>query len=53
VIIRVKTTLREALSKLPGAAVAWMIHEGWMEEWPLEITRKGRRHIQLIFTRGK
>ena len=51
-ILRIKTTLRNTLDKLPGAAVAWMIDEGWLEQWPLELTKKGKRYVQLVFLKG-
>ena len=51
-ILRVKTTLRNTLEKLPAPAVAWMIDEGWLESYPLELTRKGKRYVQLVFLRG-
>lgn len=50
-ILRVRTTLRTALDKLPAWVVAWMIDAGWLESWPLELTRKGKRNVQLVFVR--
>lgn len=50
-IIRVKTTLRQVLDKLPGPVVASMLAQGWLEEYPLELTRRGKQHIQLVFLR--
>lgn len=47
-ILRVRTSLRKALDKLPAPVVAVMINEGWLESWPLEITRKGRRMIKVV-----
>jgi hypothetical protein len=50
-ILRVRTTLRNALDKLPATAVAWMLKEGWLDEWPLELTSKGKHFVQVIFLR--
>lgn len=50
-ILRVRTSLRNALDKLPATVVAWMIDQGWLESWPLQLTRKGKHHVQLVFLR--
>jgi hypothetical protein len=52
-ILRIRTTLRGALDKLPATAIAWMIDEGWLETFPLELTKKGRRYVQLVFLRRR
>lgn len=51
VVIRVRTTLRGALEKLPSPLVAMMIDWGWLDSWPLELTHRGRRYVQVIFPR--
>ena len=49
--IFVKTTLRGALDKMPGALVALFIEEGFLESWPLELTQKGKRFIKVVYRR--
>lgn len=48
-IIRVRTTLRAALSKLPAPVMAWMLDSGLLEEWPPELTRHGKRAVRVVY----
>jgi hypothetical protein len=47
VIIRVRTNINQALNKLPAPVVALMVDHGWLTEWPLELTRLGKRMAQV------
>lgn len=47
--LTVKTTLANALDKLPAPLIAWLINRRYVDGWPLELTRLGKRRIRVVF----
>lgn len=45
----VRTSLRNALEKIPAPVMAHLVDVGYVAEWPLELTRYGARNIELAF----
>lgn len=50
-IIRVRTTLRATIDKMPAPIVALMLDQGWLTQWPWELTRLGKQMAQVHYTR--
>jgi hypothetical protein len=40
--------LLDWLDSLGAPRIAWMIDQGWLQSWPLELTRSGRRRIKAL-----
>lgn len=45
---RRRRSIRDWLDQLSAVQVAWMIDQGLLQSWPLELTRMGRRKVRAL-----